>query len=314
MRRLIRPLAFVLSVILIGYFAYAVAITFHQSDLTTLLSPQLVAATAFMAVCYGLIIPVSSWAWQKLLIALGETHDIFRLAAIMAVSQFAKYIPGNILHILGRSALALAHGIRAPALAVSLTVEMALAVLASFAIGGVALALSSQVVPLPLGREQGWWFAAVSVAILVAVGWPCVGKPLLRGFGRLSSIGVTISRSYNVRAVLMAFAAYSANYLTIGLGLWTIAQSTGHLAHIDYWYLTAVFSLAWAIGFVTPGAPAGLGVREGAMMFMLSGMAPEDATLLLITAARIATLAADAVWFTVGILYFRYREYPRDGR
>jgi hypothetical protein len=112
----------------------------------------------------------------------------------------------------------------------------------------------------------------------------------------------------------MAFAAYSANYLTIGLGLWTIAQSTGHLAHIDYWYLTAVFSLAWAIGFVTPGAPAGLGVREGAMMFMLSGMAPEDATLLLITAARIATLAADAVWFTVGIFYFRYREYPRDGR
>jgi hypothetical protein len=59
------------------------------------------------------------------------------------------------------------------------------------------------------------------------------------------------------------------------------------------------------IGFITVVSPAGLGVREGTMFFLLAGVANRRITLLLPLALRIVTMASDLILCAAGFLFFR---------
>ena len=59
---------------------------------------------------------------------------------------------------------------------------------------------------------------------------------------------------------------------------------------------------AWIIGFVTPGAPGGIGIREGVMIFV-SGDSFADKVIFFALAMRIASTAADVIAFLIGKIY-----------
>ena len=59
----------------------------------------------------------------------------------------------------------------------------------------------------------------------------------------------------------------------------------------------AACTLAWMLGFVTPGAPAGLGVREAVLLGLLGPVLGEPAALLLSLQLRLATLGGDLLLF-----------------
>ena len=95
--------------------------------------------------------------------------------------------------------------------------------------------------------------------------------------------------------------AVPALALIAGAGLSVLALGLFPDAPIDYALLTAAFALAWVVGFVTPGAPAGLGVREALLLAMLShGMGASNASLLIV-ALRIATTLGDMLCFALGL-------------
>lgn len=103
----------------------------------------------------------------------------------------------------------------------------------------------------------------------------------------------------------IAFFSYCINYLIIGGGIWLLAYFAVGVPNPNYASLTASFSLAWFLGFATPGSPAGLGIREGVMTMMLSGTMPDGKLLGLILAARVVTLAGDGLSFILGFMLFR---------
>jgi uncharacterized membrane protein YbhN (UPF0104 family) len=60
--------------------------------------------------------------------------------------------------------------------------------------------------------------------------------------------------------------------------------------------------LAWLAGLVTPGAPAGMGVRELVLLFMLNGIVIEEDLLMAIVLSRIVTVMGDVLYFTVAFM------------
>jgi uncharacterized membrane protein YbhN (UPF0104 family) len=70
----------------------------------------------------------------------------------------------------------------------------------------------------------------------------------------------------------------------------------------DYWLLISVFALAWVVGFITPGAPGGLGVREALMVLMLAPAYTAASASVLVIALRIATTLGDALILVIGLL------------
>ena len=57
------------------------------------------------------------------------------------------------------------------------------------------------------------------------------------------------------------------------------------------------YTAAWLAGFVTPGAPAGLGVRELVLVFLLDGHAAEPDLLPAVVLSRVVTVLGDTFFF-----------------
>lgn len=292
-----------LALALVAYFGWFVVRALDVGALRMVATPGMMAAVVTAAVLYSLIIPVSAWAWRRLLRHQGESWPFRTLAGIMGSTQLAKYLPGNVAQHAGRALLSIKAGMGARAMTASVVQETILAIAASVIVGLAMLSLSADgLARLPDAYRPALMIAAalsgLAVLALVSV--------------RLSPDAVSSQTMWIVRwlaraggvpgfrVALPVLAAYSFNYLIIGLGLWLVARAMGLATEVDYPVATAVFALAWIIGFIAPGVPAGLGVREGLMLLMLAGTASEESLILFVIAARLVTVAGDGLCFLVG--------------
>ena len=83
----------------------------------------------------------------------------------------------------------------------------------------------------------------------------------------------------------------------VGVGIWLLAVALGLGGQINFPLATAAFALSWALGFLAPGAPAGLGAREGIMLLILQGHGDTDKILLLVLLSRTVSMAGDFLTF-----------------
>ena len=62
------------------------------------------------------------------------------------------------------------------------------------------------------------------------------------------------------------------------------------------------YAFAWAVGFVVPGAPAGLGIREATLLTLLSSIFSSADLLLGILVFRMINTLGDMVFFIVSVV------------
>lgn len=288
---------------LIGYFAYFIYTNFDADTLSILMRPQVVAALAAAALLYAMIIPISGWAWQKLLASVSVPKGMLELSGIMGATQLAKYLPGNIAQHASRVMLSLSRGMPADAYAMTVVVETVLAISAAVIVTiGLTVLSPGGLAVLPYELRQSLPWIVLSLPILLLLLPLVLKKAILIGSRRSSWIGERFrdNRIPGGRAQSLALAAYMANYLLIGIGFLLIVRAMEAGPSLGYSKLTAAFAASWIAGFVAPGVPAGLGVREGVMAMMLVDDSPDEALLGAITGMRLATVLGDLLWFVLG--------------
>jgi hypothetical protein len=115
----------------------------------------------------------------------------------------------------------------------------------------------------------------------------------------LLAIGALVARGRGLRLppALAAFAAMLAFFAVMALVLMAI----GHMLGLGASPVLAGGGVAaWIAGFVTPGAPGGLGVRETVMMIAGGGAASADKLLMLGVLLRVVTFGGDLVCALAG--------------
>lgn len=290
-------------VITIAFAVYAARVLRHQ-NLEPYTSPSAIAAIVLAALFSASIIPMSAWAWRGLLADMGSRRTWRELGIIMGITQMAKYVPGNIGQHIGRVGMAIGKGIGIGPLTASVTVEMLLAVLAAVTVGLGCTSVSHAGLRV-LSREH----AALVTAAAVAVGALVAGLAfarrflprLLRRLSMVSSDGTGQSLLPGFRTMALAFLVYCTNYLAIGIGVFAMAYLLLPQSPQDPLLLAGSFALAWIVGFFAPGAPAGLGVREGVMLAMLHMSYRSADALVVIIALRLATTLGDAICFLAAL-------------
>ena len=65
------------------------------------------------------------------------------------------------------------------------------------------------------------------------------------------------------------------------------------------------YVIAWLAGLVTPGAPAGIGVREIVMYALLHTLISQSDLLTAIVLARIVTVAGDLLFYLLALIFFK---------
>ena len=239
------------------------------------------AAVWFLVILLAMLYAAASvmlvQAWLQLLGMLGITAGRRWALKTYGMSQLAKYVPGNIFHLAGRQALGLAAGLPGFALAKSVVWELGLFACAGAFFGGLAMALI-------------WTVPSASI--------------LIPTFVTISVGAVVVLRQLLSPAAGTAFA-WQLSFLSVSsavfVGVLEICAPLD-LSLSVYIKVCAVYVLAWLAGFVTPGAPAGVGIRELVILFMLRGEFAESDLLLSIVLGRCVTVLGDFLFFILAYM------------
>lgn len=317
MKRAVRLAGGAVAIAATALSIYLVARSWRGEDLTSYATPPALAGIGLVTAAYVASVGLSSLAWRQLLLGMGVRNRWTELCGIVASTQIGKYLPGNFAHHVGRGALSLERGIGPLPLLTTGLAEIALLCLASVAVGGVSLLLSGRIAILSQIGDPGLIVIVLLGAAVLIAGISMLHRVapwLLARFAK-GHAGHAMGSPPGAQSMLQAFGLYVLVYACFGIG--NLGMATLMLPDVAQhgWLLLAAFSLAWIIGFATPGAPAGVGVREAVMLVLLQdAYAPADASAIVI-AIRIATTLGDLVLLPLGwwqLRRTRPRATPRD--
>ena len=307
MKAIWRIVTALVAIALIGYFIYFLSKSLDLGMvLAALSSPRQWAGLLAAVVLYAAILPLTAMAWRELLGAQNEDWNAGALFRIFGLSQLAKYIPGNVAQHATRAALCLRAGMGMRAFLLSVAQETLLTVAASVLVGLAALLLSKG----GLARLSPTYTMVLVIAgsllgaaVIVLASTRLTPGALQGRTGWLAGMVARFGGLPGPAVVAKALFAYSVNYVLIGAGLWILGLSIGVSSGIDFGLATAAFALSWTLGFLAPGAPAGLGAREGVMLLLLHGAVPDQQLAVFVLLARLVTMLGDALNFAVASIW-----------
>ncbi|EIC21343.1 hypothetical protein [Thiorhodovibrio frisius] len=223
-------------------------------------------------------------AWRCLLAREG-LHPGWRLTtSIFGRSQLAKYLPGNIFHLGTRQALGMAAGLPGWALGRSAIWELALLVATGLVFGLLTTPLLAGPILLHV--------VSSAVATFAGIMW----------------LFATLARHLAGREIARAVVRYALFLSGSGaIFLLLLLNIAPHPPAPIWWpIIIGGYVLAWLVGLLTPGAPAGVGVREAALLFLFSEQLPPDLLppdlLAAVLLARVVTLFGDLGFFLLASL------------
>ncbi len=228
--------------------------------------------TGFVLI-YSLANIMLALAWRGLLIYFGATIHPWLAVRLYGLTNLAKYVPGNIMHLASRQAMGLAANIRGWPLAKASVWELGL-----ISIAGAFFSILLLPQFLPIVTAQMAIVGFVSVLLTMAL--------VLKRY-----IGLT---------VVQAFGWYVAFFIISGIvfvGLLRPLMEENFITPLQMLTFCGAFIVALIIGLATPGAPAGVGVRELVLVELLKGLVPESDLLMAVLLSRLVTVGGDVLFF-----------------
>ncbi|WP_394147128.1 lysylphosphatidylglycerol synthase domain-containing protein [Shewanella atlantica] len=276
---------------------------------TEIFELQMVPTFIATTLCYLSCFLLTSKAWYRLLHYFGETPRFLPILSITLLSQFAKYLPGNFAHHIGRIMLASNEGISKRSIATTLIFELILVILAAGTSGLIAVAFTKSLLFSDfLGVPSPDQVSALSVVIVLIFLLFCLSLPSIKNT-IIKSSKDNVFYIKPLYHLLVCYLYYITNFLLLGAILYLLTDAQFSQVKPDYWLLTGLFSIAWIVGFITPGAPAGLGVREAILIMALDPIYGSAVALSLTITLRIITTLGDGLGFLIGLSMRRCLKY-----
>jgi uncharacterized membrane protein YbhN (UPF0104 family) len=299
-----------------SYALVALAFYFFLSELSKRLAeiPPIhwdawgVAAAVLSVAGVALTIALNGVMWRALLKDQGVDLAPSKAKQIIAISQFGKYLPGNVGHFAGRAALGHAAGIPYTVTLGTILIETLWNLAVGTGFAAVALLLYSDslrsLMPHAIGQlELG--LLTVSLTILPWFGIVTLNR-LFPALSRRLGGGKPVATP-SLRTSLIVGAVVVVGFLILGgilklQALWLFGVESG-----DFLTLTCLFVASWLVGYVIPGAPGGVGVREAMMVLLFTPVVGAGAAVGLGVSMRLATMLGDSVSFLLGLSSRKYR-------
>jgi hypothetical protein len=222
---------------------------------------------------------VGIYAWH-LMLKQYSTMDFDFIYAYYyyAKTEISKYLPGNIFHLLGRQMIASKIGISQKQMA-GISLFFTLLLLVGTILSSTFFALFSKDIPTYI---MGFMLLVSLVSFLVSL-------YIYNSF--------TLSKkTYLVLSFTLAIALQG-----IILGLIVIYLTPTHDVSFSlFCFVSSIYIISWLIGFVTPGASGGLGIREGTFIAITTYLQlPIDSEIILfsILLVRLVNILSDIILY-----------------
>lgn len=292
-----------------GFLLLATCLTYFGSffldNISSLQDISIVTDHVFVVAIAVAIIAVSNtilpaYCWWLLVNPIQNSIKPSQSIWIYAYTQIGKYIPGNVGHHLGRVFVASSLGFDRKVIAWSVVAEAFLILVFATIQAMIIFLIFFPTFDFPIGR----WLPATRIVVVFSL-------VVMTIFGvyfvvnRLNWIpirqllGEWLIPIPSIKTLVSFFIISFTNALIMGCILAYIGFELFSISLSHYWLMLFAWLFAWVIGFAFPGAPAGLGVREGVLTVLLEGSLGGSATLGLIVIHRLVTSLVDVLVFAV---------------
>lgn len=251
----------------------------------------------------ALVTLIGGYVWVLLLRTCGESVMIREALVVFVLAQFAKYIPGNVAHHAGRVALASSRGFTLSRVVFTVTLEAGWLIVAASTLAMIWLVFTGNNF-FRYTQELPTVFQLV-LAMTIAVAFPLlVGWVLLRWRpGPVKKIcGHATVNSPSPIVLLNCLLIYMVCFLFMGIASDILARGLFGVTESHIGLLTGTFAIAWVAGFLTPGSPAGLGMRETILLKVLGPIYGTGVAVGLAVALRAVTTLADGLTFIAALI------------
>ncbi len=241
---------------------------------------------------------IGAVSWQSVLRMYGVVLPTGRAESQLLVSQIGKYIPGNVAHLFGRIALARADGLQNMVATMAMLIEVAILLTAGFAVVGTLMIFAPDLMrKLTVDLPDDAATVLVATGIIVVLVGLIVGQIIV--WRRAGRPRPTIGQ------LLLPLALHGANFACLGLSLWCVIYAVNPGSTVSIVYCTAIFTTAWIAGFLMPGAPGGIGIRDGIIALGLELFIGQGTGLLVAFLHRILAIVGDVITFCLGLVLRR---------
>lgn len=205
-------------------------------------------------------------------------------------ANIGKYLPGNVMEFVIRNFLANKMNISHANIAFSSFLEIGISLFVAILI---ALALNHQslILTFLVFKERLWIFVALLLILSVT------SFLLLYKSEKIRSLFLQLFDKRSFKMILTTSIIYSLVFVNLTFTLLLIFTELFDIPLGLSFSIQCVsaFVISWIIGFVVPGAPGGLGVKEAVLVILLTGIADESIVITVAMIHRLISVLGDLV-------------------
>lgn len=215
---------------------------------------------------------------------------------IYCKSNLYKYLPGNIFHYIGRNEVAFNNGVShgvviAATIAEIILIAISAVITAIIFAGQYAIKWATD----NYATEEVVVFVALLILILLA------GVVLYKlNSEKISAEYIRLTNNIRLSDAIIFIMVYMISFILNGVMFILVLYSLGGVLSVSLLLpVIGMYTLSWLIGFITPGAPAGLGIREAIMSALLFDIVAAEFVISAVVLYRIITILGDVVSFLI---------------
>lgn len=237
-------------------------------------------------------------AWQRILENLaGKKIEYWTAYKIYVKANLGKYIPGNVMHYVERNIFAGQMGLGQTEVALTSALEIVGLIVAA-AILSIILSFEKLLVIL----EE---LITVKYIVMILIAILLVMITLCICLKRVLKLKMLVSKMKKIsfwKMFLVNILIYMLALLLLGMIMVMLVWSMGqvHCQISDVKVIITAYIVAWLLGFVVPGAPGGIGVREFVISVITEGTSIGAIVLLAAVVHRVITVAGDVASYILG--------------
>src|SRR5438874_6868928 len=299
-----RVLQIGLPVIILALFVYQVKKNWADLTVYTFqLNPWLLALAflGFMLqeLSYGLI-------WRTVLERLGSHLGLRACLRIYLASEFVRYIPGNVWHVLTRILWVGKYSVSRPIAFASMAIELITKLAAGILVFSVSLLFwhdFGKLGSLLRGSLLDILGIASIIALFIGLHPRILNGVLNWTLLRMKREPIQLTLHYS--DILFITLAWCASWIIAGTAFYVLLLALWPAAPIVALPVCiGIYAIAWDIGFVSFITPSGLGIREAAIvaLFALALPLPTGLASVIALLSRLVSTLAEVVCVSIAYI------------
>lgn len=274
------------------------------------ITPENIIRLILYTILYAMLIILSYIPWKSLVgvftgagTELKRQHEPF--CFVFTKANIMKYVPGNVFQYVGRNEIATVLKLDHVNVASATVAEIILMVLAA---GTLSIIL--------IGAHTIQYLHShlLQILLIAVAGLALVGGVLLILYKKkkekllkyLNDYKTLFKSRRSILCLFFCFLFYICTFLFIGFLFILVLRIcvTNDLSPSAGGIIIGAFILSWLAGYITPGAPGGIGIRELLMTAIVagSGIADVDSITTASAVYRVINILGDVLAFLIVLI------------